>query len=381
MTEGTTLSATTLEEMSDMRVITDRPARALGLGLTLALLLGFGPAGCDEDTTLGVGESPPVEVAVVLNSVDLSLTIFPVDSPAVSRTIGLGPAGSPVTLAVRGGLAAVPMGLVPALAVADLQSGDVRTVALPDSSGGTGVAFVNDSIVYVANPNRNSVSVVNVRRGALGPEIPVGVYPQFIIADRGRVFVLDGELVNFAPARNGRVTVIDPATRTVTDSLTLGGRNPQKGKIGPDGLLYVIDSGDFGMGNGSLSVVNPFQGVEVRNDDGFGEFPGDLAFDAGGLVYVTSFSYGVAVWDPGRLRFVHPPDDPLVIGGFPSASGAGADSDGRLYVLVPGPDPEDPTTSCAVPSVALRSAPDGSFDRQIPVGICPIAIDFTTIRR
>lgn len=366
-------------EMSDMHFVTDR-ARTWGLTLTFALGLSFGLAGCHENPATGVGGSVRAEVGVVLNSVELSLTVFPVDSPSAGRTIGLGPAGSPVTLALRDSLAAVPMGQVPAVAIANLKSGDVRTVPLPDSSGATGVAFIDDSTVYVANPNRNSVSVVNVRSGTLGPEIPAGLYPQFVVAARGRVFVLDGELVDFVPARNGRITVIDPASRTVADSFSLGGRNPQKAKIGPDGLLYVIDSGDFGMSNGSLSVVNPSQIIEVRNDEGFGDFPGDLAFDAAGRVYITSFDYGVAVWDPGRFEFVHAPGDPLVVQGQSSASGIGTDSEDRLYILVPGPDPQDPSTSCTVPSVALRLNPDDSFDRQIPVGICPIAIDFTRIR-
>ena len=85
---------------------------------------------------------------------DVSVTIFDVEDPEQARTVGLGADGSPVTMAVRGALAAVPLGFVPALAVVDLKEAMLlRTVALTSGSGATGVAFLNDSIVLVANPS------------------------------------------------------------------------------------------------------------------------------------------------------------------------------------------------------------------------------------
>ncbi|MEE8148253.1 MAG: hypothetical protein V3T24_11655, partial [Longimicrobiales bacterium] len=55
------------------------------------------------------------EVGIVLSSTELSLTIFEVEDPAQTRTVGLGPDGSPVSMAVWGNLAAVPLGIVPAV--------------------------------------------------------------------------------------------------------------------------------------------------------------------------------------------------------------------------------------------------------------------------
>ena len=134
-----------------------------------ALLLGalFMVACSGDGTELQLPET--TEVGVVLSSTDLSLTIFEVENPGQTRTVGLGPDGSPITMAVRGNLAAVPLGVVPAVAVVDLREGLlVRTVGLPLGSGATGAAFLNDSIVLVANPSLNSVTPVNVLAGNTG---------------------------------------------------------------------------------------------------------------------------------------------------------------------------------------------------------------------
>src|SRR5688572_10881881 len=135
--------------------------------LHLGLLTSLAAAACDSST--GPQDTPMHEVGVVLNSVDLSLTVFRVDDPSVRSTIGVGPDGSPVSLAVRGQIAVIPMGTVPAAAVVDLREARViRTVALPAGSGATGAVLVNDSIVLVANPSLGTVSPINVRSGARG---------------------------------------------------------------------------------------------------------------------------------------------------------------------------------------------------------------------
>ena len=60
---------------------------------------------------------------------------FPVDAPDSTRTIPLGASGTPVSLAVRGDIALVPLGVFPAVAVVDLAQGVVlRTIPLPEAT-------------------------------------------------------------------------------------------------------------------------------------------------------------------------------------------------------------------------------------------------------
>ena len=171
--------------------------------LTSLLLLPLLAGGCSDSTGSDVDSE---QVVVVLNSVGISLTVVPVGGSTV-RQVGLGADGTPTTLAVRDSLAVVPMGVTDVVRVVNLRTGaTVWTVPLPSGSGSTGVAFASDSIAIVANPDRNTVSPVNVRRGTAGPEIAVGVYPQALVADDDRVYVVNGNLVNFSPAGPGSRT-------------------------------------------------------------------------------------------------------------------------------------------------------------------------------
>jgi len=244
----------------------------------------------------------------------------------------------------------------------------VTSVPLPENSGATGVAFFDDSTVYVGNPGRNTVTRINLASGMAEAEIEVGVFPQAIIASRFWVFVLNGELdANFQPARTGTVTIIDPKADTVRKTIELSGFNPAAATFGPDERLYIINSGSFGQADGSLSVVDPVALVEVEHEPGFGEFPGDVAVDGNGFVYVSSFAYGIAVWNPSEGGFLHTPADPLVLDGRTISSGVGFDSRGRLYSLIPG--------NCIAPSVLVRA--DDSSTEDIGVGVCPYDLAFT----
>ena len=348
-----------------------RSTHARGEGGSSALLLGaLFLAACFGD---GTESLPPetAEVGVVLSSTDLSLTIFEVENPGQTRTVGLGPDGSPVTLAVRGNFAAVPLGVVPAVAVVDLKEGLlVRTVGLPQGSGATGAAFLNDSIVLVANPSLNSVTPINVLAGTRGSDIAVGRFPQAVVAEGGRAFVLNAELEAFVPDGPSTVSVIDIESLQVTSTVILSGENAATGGFGPDGRLYVVASGSFGSENGSLSVVDLVGLTEVANHSGFGDFPGSLALSPSAMAFVGAFSYGVAVWDTSLDAFIRAPSEALEPGGIPSTSGIGFDDAGRLYTLTP---------DCQNPSAANRH--DGTFgvDVTIPVGICPFAIAFTSV--
>ena len=345
-----------------------RGVRLSRLGSLLGVLF---LAACSSD---GIEPLPTetAEVGVVLGSVDRSLTIFEVDNPTQTRIVGVGLDGSPVGMAVRGRLAAVPLGIVPAVAVVDLKDGILlRTVGLPQGSGATGAAFLNDSIVLAANPDLNSVTPINVLAGTRGSDIEVGRFPQAIVVEGGRAFVLNAELEGFNPDGPATVSVINIESLTVTSTIQLSGENAAAGGVGPDGRLYIVNSGSFGAANGSLSVVDLTGLSEVEHHLGFGDGPGSLAFGPSARVYIGSFSYGVTIWDTGLDAFILGPADALAPGGIPSTSGVGFDEAGRLYTLAPG--------FCDGPGTTNRH--DGAYDVEITisVGICPVAITFTTI--
>jgi hypothetical protein len=345
------------------------PPRRL-LRLALLLLAPAALAACDS--TSAAPPPNPTRLEVVVNSIDNSVTLIPVDSTApVVRTVGLGSvAASPVTVAARKRYAVIPEGTYPFAAVVDLIGGTLAgSVALPANSGATGAGFLNDSIVIVGNSNRNTVTPVNVNRLTAGAEVAVGVFPQAVVEGKdGRVFVLNGNLVNFSPAGPGSVTVID-ATGHAAGTVQLTGINPAAGVV-VGTKLYVINSGTFGGNNSSLSVVNLTTLVEERLVGGFGEFPGAIAAGPDGNVYVGVYGSGIVVWNPTSLAFVRSIGNPVVPGGAPPISALGFDYAGRLHTTNPG--------DCASAGKAYRLT-SLTLERTIATGICPFAIAFAEV--
>lgn len=333
----------------------------------LALLI----TACDHETT-SVRVGSGAEVGIVVSSSDRVATIFVVDSIRDAVQVGLGPDGTPVTVAARRGIAVIPMGTFPAAAVIDLRRRRlIATVPLPLESGATGVGFISDSIALVANPGRNSVTPVNTVRGTAAAEISVGTYPQAIVTVGDTAYVLNGELgADFAPQRPGTITVLAGAVPRVIGTIELSGRNPLAGAVGGGGELYVLNAGTYGAADGTLSTIDRRTLRETGHDTGFGEFPGALVRAGDGNIYVGSFAFGVAVWQPSTRSFLRSPANAIEPGRIPSNSGLGVDAAGRIYALEP---------ECRRPSRTFRLHSTFDIDVEIPTGICPLAIAFAQV--
>lgn len=335
--------------------------------LALLALLPLFLAGCETDYLPGPETPESAELAVVVNSTERSLTVFPVDEPAAAYTIGVAPEGAPVSVAVRGKFAVVPLGTYPFAAVVDLEAREVKhTVPLPAGSGATGAAFINDSIALVANSDLNSVSPINVLRGTTGMPIGVGGYPQAIEVVNGVAYVINGELENWAPARPGTITVIN-GSLGVVGNIALSGLNPGSAAPGDGGRLYVLHSGNWGESNGSLSVVDLATREEIAHHTGFGDFPGGIAA-APGRVLVALYGSGILEWNPATNAFTRGLDNPLTPGTVPPVSALGFDSHGRLYVLDPG--------DCMGPGRAYGISAGGEVEAEVRTGACPYALKF-----
>lgn len=328
-------------------------------------------AACDGDPNEpGIAE----RLVVVVNSVENSLSLVPQEggSGVQVRTVPLGAQGSPVGVAARGPWAVVPMGTYPFAAVVNLRTSSLSsTVALPAGSGATGAAFVNDTLAVVANPGRNTVSPIRVERGTAGAEVTVGTYPQVIVSDGARVYVVNANLVNFTPAGPGSVTVLDDRLRFVK-TVQLTGINPGAAAI-VGNRLYVLNSGTFGGNNGSLSVVNLQTLTEETRHAGFGEFPSSLAAAPNGELYVGLYGTGILVWNPQTASFRVGPDAAIKPGSSGIISGLGFDSSGRLHTTN--------ARSCVATDrgFTYRLAANGTTERSVQLGVCPFGLDFADV--
>ncbi|HYC34059.1 MAG TPA: hypothetical protein VEB59_17335 [Gemmatimonadales bacterium] len=313
--------------MSRPRSIQHAAARALGLTLLAAC----------ADTNAPLPEPQPMLLAV--NSTANTLSIVPLDAPESAFEVELGgTTPTPVGVSARDTIAVVPRGLDNAVAVVDLRARSVlRRIPLPENSGATGSAVVDDSIAYVANPNLNTVSRVNYATGATS-EVPAGVYPQGVIFTRGRIFVLNGNLdETFSPAGPSWLTVIDPVTNQRlegSDSIALTGPgNAGFADVAGDGLLYVVSSGGFSDGEGRLSVVDPVALREVASFAGLGAGPQAVAAHEE-RVFISSFAEGLLEFNADSNEVVRGAGEGVEI---PSNSGVAVDGQGRVYAIESGP--------------------------------------------
>jgi hypothetical protein len=306
--------------------------RSFATALVVAAALGC------SDTTAPLPD--PQEVLLVVNSTGNTLSIIPVDAPKSAVQVPLGgTTPTPVGVSARDAIGLVPLGLDNAVAVVDLRARTVlRTIPLPDHSGATGSTILDDSIAYVGNPNLNTISRVNYLTGVTS-EVPVGVYPQGLIFTRGRVFVLNGNLdATFTAAGPSWLTVVDPGTNARAagiDSIPLTGEgNAGFAAVGSDGLLYVMNTGNYSSGEGRLSVVDPLTRAEVASYAGFGTGPGNVAADPDSRLFVSSFSEGVMEFNLDSNMVVRGAGQ-----GLKFASGnstVAADSKGRVYGIESG---------------------------------------------
>jgi hypothetical protein len=301
------------------------------LALASGLLLGC------ADTNAPPPE--PLELLLVVNNQSNSLTIVSVDGldePTSVPLAGLG--ATPTTVAAREGIAVVPLGQADEVAVVDLIGRRlIHLIPLPEGSGATGAAMVSDSVAYVGNPGRNTVSRVNVfTRETV--EVPVGVFPQGLTVARGRLFVLNGNVDQTGePAGPSWITVLTPATNAPAagiDSIPLTGPgNAAFAAVAADGLLYVVNRGRTTPAEGRLSVVDPLERTEVASFAGLGLLPGDLATDGRSRIFVSSFSEGLLEFDTDRNAVVRGEGDGIAI---TTNAGVAVDSKRRVYAIEAG---------------------------------------------
>jgi len=302
---------------------------------TLALVFGL-LVGC-ADTNAPPPD--PIELLLVVNRQAGTLTIAPVDQSEAPINVELGnPRGTPTTIAARERYAVVPMGDVAEVAVVDLLRRTlVHRIPLPEGSGATGAIMLNDSIAYIGNPVRNSISQVNVLSRDTA-EILVGVTPQGFALARGRLFVLNGNLdASGEPLGPSWLTVINPATNSPAsgvDSVPLTGPgNAAFAAVGGDGLIYVVNRGRSMPAEGRLSVVDPLERREVASFAGLGLLPGPVASDGRARVFVSSAAEGLLEFNTDSNAVVRGEGDGVPI---PTNVGVAVDSEGRVYAIEAG---------------------------------------------
>lgn len=340
-------------------------------------------AACSEDSTgpapgfLG-GTSTNREIGVVVGG--KTLTLFQLGSPTTQVHIPLGTSSTitPVGFSLGGRRAAVPLGNAASVALIDLVGDTIERFYQFPSGNTTGSAFVDDTTIVAANTTTSVLGRMTVKQAnsAITQTVAVCPSPTAVTAGNGRIFVICGNLdQNFNPLGPGIVTIVDAKTFTVTATVNMGGTNPNDGAVGPDGLLYVVNTGAFGA-VGNLSILDPAT-QQVTTIENMGVNPGAVSIDKNGLAYISSFTPGTLVWNTKTRQFVRGTDNyvhaPNVGTKSRGAFAATTSSDGSLYQVFFGSTRDGllPYTFVYAPSTfALRDS--------IAAGSGPAAIQIRT---
>lgn len=313
------------------------------VAMTLVVCATTFVAACSDSTSSGLsdflnGTSSDHQIGVIVNSGSRALTLFQHGSPATIEQIPFGSSTdiTPVGLSIQGHYALVPLGNTASIAYVDLNSQTIKRYYLFPSGNTTGSAFVNDTTMLVANTNTNVVGRVTAGQASdsVRDTVTVPGGPTAIVMASGHAFVISGNLdENYAPAGPGIITVIDPTTMHVVSTLQSGGENSTAAAVGPDGLVYVVNTGDYAT-QGSVTIVDPSTLQVVTTVPNMGVGPGEITFGANGLAYISGYFSGTLVWNSSTRQFVRDADHPLCApstSGCRGAASATVDAAGNVY--------------------------------------------------
>lgn len=354
------------------------------LAIAGAVLLTLG---CGSDATSPIapgflgGTSDNHQVGVVINSTGKAVTLFQLGNPTNQQHIALGTSStvSPTGLAVRGRRAIVPLGDAASVALINLETATITRFFTFASGNATGSAFVDDTTIVAANLLTGVVGKATVGQAADAITLTAKVAPQptAIAVTGGRVLVVSSNLdANFAPIGNGIVTAVDPKTMQVLGTATSGGTNSTDAAVGPDGLLYVLNTGDY-VKEGSLTIINPATMAVVSTVPNMGVGPGAIYIDGSGLAYISSFFGGTLVWNTTTKEFVRGETNPicakLASGGCRGAFAVTTNANGDVYQAFFGS-----TTPSLPPYIFVYKAGSFTLSDSISVGSGPAALAIRT---
>ena len=333
--------------------------RLLVCGLFLA-------AGCsdalEQDTTAG-------QVVAVVNTDPATLSLVSASRFSATTFDLLNAASRPATVAGRVSVLAVPLPAVDSIVFLDFgSSGAGRRVPLAVGAGAAGVVIADESTAWVVNPNNDRATWVNYGTGDT-TSIAVGPTPQAVAVTRRTLYVVNANLSGSVPVGPSSISwrALGVAVQPVTlPTIPLTGINAQFAVVGGDSLLYVVDRGSPGAGDGKLSIVDPAINQEVVVINGLGELPGPAVFHPSGRLLIASEQEGILEVNTLTRTLVRG----VGAGSKPGGHGVAAlalDQRGRIYALDRG--------DCTAPGVVhvLSAPPDYAELETVSVGACPSA--------
>lgn len=320
--------------------------------------------------------TPPVEVLVVLDSLDDTLRVIPVDSPTVVHRVPLEETGAAMTaLALNGEIAAIGLNLsgrdtLDNMLLMNLGL-DVTLCGGPIPLHGRApvgaIAFGPGGEAYAVTPTTDSVATVFSNCGVQQGSVPQG--PAGFGVARGTVYAVVSNRTQCLPQALNCPSWLSPLPYRRNDSIPLlGPGGATSGVFGPDGYLYVINAGT-GQSDGVLSKYHPGDASAV-GIPGFGHLPKYIATDGSGRIYVVSATDGLMVYNTGSNQVDRGAGAGVPVG---DPVGITVDDEGHIYL------PQHSTCAAGDHGTISVLGADLVARPSLTVGRCPVAVGVTEI--
>jgi hypothetical protein len=347
------------------------------VALTLATACSESPTGPHVATFLKGANGNP-QIGVVVNSTGHTLTLFQLGDPTNTETVQLGASNTitPVGFSLQGTTALVPLGDAASTALIDLNTMTITRNFLFTGGNATGQAFVDDTTALVANETQNYVGRFTVAQASdtIADTVGVAASPSDIETANGNAYVTSAVLnADGNPTGLGVVTKLNAQTLAVLKTTQTGDSNSSAAAIGPDGHLYVVNTGDYTY-ESSVTVMDTATLAVIGIYHNFGIGAGAISIDPSGVAYISGFFSGTVIWNTSTHVFVKTSSAPLCVfvkGSCLGAFSAATDAAGDIYQTFFG-------SQTLAPYVYLFSHSSYALTDSIAVGEGPAQIRIAT---
>lgn len=184
--------------------------------------------------------------------------------------------------------------------------------------------FVNDSLAVVSLLFTNKVAIINVNSGSVVQNINVGYGPEGVKYYNGKIYVTNTNFngVGYDP---GSISVIDAASLTVINTIDVG-VNPQSIDVDTNGNLIVACTGDYASVLSQVDVID-LSADTVLNSIPVSTFINSVFINSNNKIYITTYGYGVMVYNLVTQAFERDTNNPL-----PGGPGCAFDNQNNCYI-------------------------------------------------
>jgi len=272
---------------------------------------------------LVIGQTIPKSLYVV-NTLGENLSFINLDNQNVnSNAATLGRYANEIK--IRGNKGYVVNSGVNELQVIDLQTlSTLNQISLGTGTNPYNMDFINDSLAAVSLLFTNQAAIVNVNSGQVVQNVSVGSGPEGVKYYAGKIYVTNTGYngLGYDP---GTVSVIDATSLSVINTINVG-TNPQSADVDINGNLIVSCTGDYSSIPSQIDIVDLVSGT-VTSSVQFTGFITSVYVNHNNKVYISTYGYGVMVYDLTLLAFDRDESNPL-----PGGPGCVFDNQNNCYI-------------------------------------------------